>query len=102
MSETLGRCCKGVIKNLDAIKESELIGKLERFASYPMKGLVEDLSPEKAGECAVFCHGDSWTNNFLFAYQIEQAEKLLINEDREYIERRIEEILQRADEKKYD
>ncbi|VEN58186.1 unnamed protein product [Callosobruchus maculatus] len=33
---------------------------------------------------------------------IEQAEKLLINEDREYIERRIEEILQRADEKKFD
>lgn len=57
-------------KSLDPIEDAEA---LERYNNY-VKTIPDDiltlLSPKEATDCAIVRHGDCWTNNFLFAYDV--------------------------------
>lgn len=56
--------------SLDPTKDAEALERYNKYCLVIKDEMYNLLSPAAAGDYAVIRHGDTWTNNFLFAYEV--------------------------------
>lgn len=55
---------------LDPVEDAETLKRYNAYSATINEDIYELISAKAAGEHAVIRHGDCWTNNFLFAYEV--------------------------------
>lgn len=58
--------------SLDPVKDAQAIERYNGYVDSIKDDIFKLLSAKEAGDYAIIRHGDCWTNNFLFAYDVRK------------------------------